>query len=215
MDQIESVEYNGFEISNGHVDHGWKKVVYPKRNRKQKPADQTATNGGKNAANGDNVFRSLEEQAEDRRRRILAAKMAVSDSDEDESRSKRRSNGYGFDDSEDEIAASMDREGDRPRLSPKHSGTIWTTYQLTPQWRVGGGVNFRSPQSPADVTAPAWEAPGFGTVDLMAEYAINQMFTLKGNITNVGDKLYGESLYRGHYVPGAGRLVQLSLIAKF
>ncbi|CAN6934798.1 unnamed protein product, partial [Brassica oleracea] len=110
MDQIESVEYNGFEISNGHVDHGWKKVVYPKRNRKQKPADQTATNGGKNAANGDNVFRSLEEQAEDRRRRILAAKMAVSDSDEDESRSKRRSNGYGFDDSEDEIAARKEAE---------------------------------------------------------------------------------------------------------
>ena len=110
MDQIESAEYNGFEISNGHVDHGWKKVVYPKRNRKQKPADQTATNGGKNAANGDNVFRSLEEQAEDRRRRILAAKMAVSDSDEDESRSKRRSNGYGFDDSEDEIAATKEEE---------------------------------------------------------------------------------------------------------
>jgi catecholate siderophore receptor len=107
------------------------------------------------------------------------------------------------------------REGDRPGLSPRHSGTIWTTYQVTPQWRVGGGINFRSSQSPADVTAPAWEAPGFGTVDLMAEYAINQTFTLKGNITNVGDKLYGESLYRGHYIPGAGRLYQMSLIAKF
>ncbi|KAJ0241181.1 hypothetical protein HA466_0216270 [Hirschfeldia incana] len=114
MDQIESVEYNGVEISNGHVDHGWKKVVYPKRNRKQKPvADLTATNGGKNAANGgDNVFRSLEEQAEDRRKRILAAKMAVTDSDDDESRSKRRSNGYddeGYSD-DDEMAAARKEE---------------------------------------------------------------------------------------------------------
>ncbi|CAH8308496.1 unnamed protein product [Eruca vesicaria subsp. sativa] len=113
MDPIESVEYNDFEISNGnsHVDHGWKKVVYPKRNRKQKPADLTATNG-KNAANGDNVFRSLEEQAEDRRKRILAAKMAGSDVEDVEFRSKRRSNGYGdegydFDDSGDEIAVTM------------------------------------------------------------------------------------------------------------
>ncbi|KAG7589687.1 Transmembrane protein 214 [Arabidopsis suecica] len=120
MDPIESVEYNGFETSNGnsHVDHGWKKVVYPKRHRKQKPADQATANGGKTVAQngtvangGDNVFRSLEEQAEDRRRRILAAKMAAVDSDDDGVvRSKRRSNGYGddgydFDGSDDEIAA--------------------------------------------------------------------------------------------------------------
>ncbi|HSI54932.1 MAG TPA: TonB-dependent siderophore receptor [Ramlibacter sp.] len=107
------------------------------------------------------------------------------------------------------------RVGDRPGLSPKHSGTVWTTYQLTPQWRVGGGLNFRSPQSPADVTAPAWEAPGFVTGDLMAEYTINQQFVVKANLSNVTDKLYGESLYRGHYVPGAGRLLQVALTAKF
>ncbi len=107
------------------------------------------------------------------------------------------------------------REGDRPGLSPRHSGTVWSTYQFTPQLRLGAGVNFRSKQSPADVTAPAWEAPGYATFDLMGEYTFNETFTLKGNITNVGDKLYANALYRGHYIPGAGRLYQLSLIAKF
>ena len=107
------------------------------------------------------------------------------------------------------------RVGDRPGLSPRHSGTVWTTYQLTPKWRVGGGINFRSRQAPADVTAPAWEAPGFATVDLMAEYLINDQFSIKGNISNLGDKYYAEALYRGHYVPGAGRLVQLSLSTRF
>ncbi len=107
------------------------------------------------------------------------------------------------------------RVGDRPGLSPRHSGTVWTTYQLTPQWRVGGGVNFRSRQAPADVTAPAWEAPSFVTADLMAEYAINQQFTVKANLSNATNKLYAESLYRGHYVPGAGRLLQVALTAKF
>ncbi|MGE0497447.1 MAG: TonB-dependent receptor [Ramlibacter sp.] len=107
------------------------------------------------------------------------------------------------------------REGDRPGLSPKHSGTVWSTYQLTPQWRVGGGLNFRSAQSPADVTAPAWEAPAFVTADLMAEYTINQQFVVKANLTNATNKLYGESLYRGHYVPGAGRVLQVALTAKF
>ncbi|NML46048.1 TonB-dependent siderophore receptor [Ramlibacter sp. G-1-2-2] len=107
------------------------------------------------------------------------------------------------------------RVGDRPGLSPRHSGTVWTTYQLTPQWRVGGGVNFRSKQSPADTTPPAWNAPGFGTVDLLAEYTINDRYSIRGNVTNVGNKYYADSLYRGHYVPGAGRLVQLTLTARF
>jgi catecholate siderophore receptor len=107
------------------------------------------------------------------------------------------------------------RVGDRPGLSPRHSGTVWTTYQLTPQWRVGGGINFRSRQAPADTTAPTWEAPGFATVDLMAEYTLNDRYSIRANVSNVGNKYYGESLYRGHYVPGAGRLVQVSLAARF
>ena len=53
------------------------------------------------------------------------------------------------------------------------------------------------------------------TADLMAEYTINNQFSVKDNLSNVADKLYGESLYRGHYVPGAGRLLQVALSAKF
>lgn len=107
------------------------------------------------------------------------------------------------------------RLGDRPGLSPKHSGTVWTTYQVTPQWRVGGGLNFRSTQAPADVTAPAWEAPGFVTGDLMAEYSFNDRYSVKANLSNITNKLYAESLYRGHYIPGAGRQLQVALSAKF
>ncbi len=65
------------------------------------------------------------------------------------------------------------------------------------------------------MTAPAWEAPGYATFDVMAEYTFNPTFTLKANVSNVGDKLYANSLYRGHYIPGAGRLYQMALIAKF
>jgi catecholate siderophore receptor len=119
-----------------------------------------------------------------------------------------------------DVAASTantvgNRAGDRPGLSPVHSGTVWSTYQVNPRLRVGGGVNFRSAQSPADTTAPSWEAPGFATVDLMAEYAINDRWTMKANLNNAGNVLYADSLYRGHYVPGAGRVWLLSLNAKF
>ena len=40
-------------------------------------------------------------------------------------------------------------------------------------------------QAPADVTAPSWEAPGFVTADLMAEYTINQQFVVKANLSNL------------------------------
>ena len=107
------------------------------------------------------------------------------------------------------------RVGDRPGLSPKHSGTVWSTYQITSKLRVGAGLNFRSRQAPADVTAPAWEAPGFVTADLMAEYAFNDTYKIKANVNNVANKLYADGLYRGHYIPGAGRIFQLSLAMNF
>ncbi|MES2633974.1 MAG: TonB-dependent receptor [Pseudomonadota bacterium] len=119
----------------------------------------------------------------------------------------------------DEAASTVttvgNRVGDRPGLSPRHSGTVWTTYQITPQWRVGGGINFRSSQAAADVTAPAWEAPGFMTGELMTEYTFNDIWKLKANLSNVANKLYGESLYRGHYIPGAGRQLQVALTGRF
>ncbi len=113
------------------------------------------------------------------------------------------------------VTTAGNRVGDRPGLTPRHSGTVWTTYQLTPLLRVGAGLNFRSKQAPADVTAPAWEAPGFVTADLMAEYRLDDTFTIKANLTNLTDKLYGDALYRGHYIPGAGRQLQVGVSARF
>ena len=88
------------------------------------------------------------------------------------------------------------------------SGTIWSTYQLTPQWRVGGGINFRSSQTPN--RNPGFEVPGYFTGDLMAEFRVNDQFTLKANLTNVTNRLYADQLYSGHYIPGAGRVFQLT-----
>jgi catecholate siderophore receptor len=105
-----------------------------------------------------------------------------------------------------------ERPGDRPALTPRHSGTVWSTYQLTPQWRVGGGLNARSGQAP---TRSAFSAPRFITGDLMAEYQFNDDLLMKLNISNVANKLYADQLYPGHYIPGAGRLVQLTASYKF
>jgi catecholate siderophore receptor len=116
------------------------------------------------------------------------------------------------------VTGGGSRKGDRPGLTPRHSGTVWNTYKFTPQWRAGVGLNFRSKQAPADITNPAngiYNAPGFATLDLMAEYAFNRVYAVKANVTNVANKVYADQVYRGFYVPGAGRLIQVTLSAKF
>lgn len=104
-------------------------------------------------------------------------------------------------------------QGTRPSLTPEHSGTVWNTYQITSQWRVGLGVNFRGEQTP--IRNPGWTVDSYVTADLMAEYRINDRFTVKGNVSNITNKLYADALYSGHYIPGAGRTVQMTLNAKF
>lgn len=114
----------------------------------------------------------------------------------------------------DKGVAGSEGQGTRPSLTPEHSGTVWTTYQVTPKLRVGGGLNMRSSQTP--IRNPGWAVPSFVTGDLMAEYAVvpNQLL-VKFNLSNVTNKLYADALYSGHYIPGAGRLMQLTASYKF
>jgi catecholate siderophore receptor len=103
--------------------------------------------------------------------------------------------------------------GSRPSLTPRVSATLWNTYQINGQWRVGAGLNHRGAQTPN--RNPGWEAPAFTTADVMAEYRYDEQFTFKGNVSNLTNKRYADQLYSGHYVPGAGRLVQVTGSYKF
>jgi catecholate siderophore receptor len=101
--------------------------------------------------------------------------------------------------------------GSRPAMTPRHSGTVWTTYRLSPTWRVGGGLTARGATRPY---LTDFYAPKFVTGDLMAEYTAGEL-AIKLNVTNVADKLYADQLYRGHYIPGKARTVQLTTSVKF
>ncbi|MCW8166579.1 TonB-dependent siderophore receptor [Verminephrobacter aporrectodeae subsp. tuberculatae] len=110
-------------------------------------------------------------------------------------------------------ATGSEGQGTRPSLTPRHSGTVWTTYQISPAWRAGGGLNFRSAQTPN--RNPGWSAPGYVTADLMTEYRISERYTVRANLSNLTNKLYVDSIYPGHYIPGAGRMLQIAASMKF
>jgi catecholate siderophore receptor len=104
--------------------------------------------------------------------------------------------------------------GTRSAMTPRHSGTIWTTYQISPALRFGGGLNARSSQTP-NRNPVGIVAPAFVTGDLLAEYTLSDAIAFKLNASNVTNKLYADALYTGHYIPGAGRSIQLTMTARF
>ena len=102
--------------------------------------------------------------------------------------------------------------GSRPSLTPRYSGTLWSTYQISYPVRVGAGLNFRGEQTPN--RNPGWVVPGYETLDLMAEYRFSERYVLKGNINNATNVRYADQLYSGHYIPGAARTIQVTLSIK-
>ena len=111
-------------------------------------------------------------------------------------------------------APGAEGQGTRPSMTPRHSGTVFTTYKITPQIRVGGGVTARSGYQPN--RNPGFYVPKFATLSLLAEYELlKDKLTLRANVNNVTDKLYAETVYTGHYVPGKGRTFALTGSYKF
>ncbi|CAJ1938881.1 unnamed protein product [Sphenostylis stenocarpa] len=98
---LESAHTESNGVSHG-ADHGWQKVTYAKKQRKKTNnsanGSDTRANSNKLVPNGtlsssDGVFRSLELQSEDRRRKILEARKAADaayDDDDGPVRSKQR-----------------------------------------------------------------------------------------------------------------------------
>ena len=105
-------------------------------------------------------------------------------------------------------------EGQRPSLTPRHSGSLFTTYQATDALRLGGGLNARSPQTPNRNPAGI-VARGFVTYDIFGEYAFSDTLALKLNVVNVTNKFYADSLYTAHYIAGQPRTVYATLTARF
>ena len=57
----------------------------------------------------------------------------------------------------DEGVAGSEGQGTRPSNTPYHSGSLWNTYQINQQWRLGAGINFRGRQTP--IRNPAGRCP--------------------------------------------------------
>jgi catecholate siderophore receptor len=124
-------------------------------------------------------------------------------------------------------------EGKRPRNTPKATFNLWTTYKLTSNWKVGGGVEAKgerygyNPQNQAVQTSAAGGVfsdgsfhpntlPGYARIDAMLAYEA-QKWAVRLNVKNLLDKTYYDSLYdNGAFsVPGNRRQAIVTTEFKF
>jgi catecholate siderophore receptor len=104
--------------------------------------------------------------------------------------------------------------GPRVGLTPRHSGSIWLSYQANAEWRIAGGINGASRNYPLTVQG-ANSAPGYAVADAMIEYKINPDLFAQLNVTNIRNRLYGDQLYPAFAITGAPRTVLFTLAKRF
>ena len=97
--------------------------------------------------------------------------------------------------------------------TPMQTGNLWTTYDVTEQWTIGGGGNWLGHRY-GDLAQQA-NIPGYVVWNAMASYRINDDFKIQVNLNNIFDKYYYDAAYytsasENHVIPGPGRTVLLT-----
>ena len=109
--------------------------------------------------------------------------------------------------------ASNSRDDGIFLLMPKHSANLWTTYQVTPELTIGGGVNAMS-----GITSSAgMHAGGYATFDAMAAYRFTPKLKLQVNADNISNRRYyarvgGTNTFN---IPGSERSLTANLRYSF
>ena len=117
--------------------------------------------------------------------------------------------------------------GRRARNTPRYTFNLWSTYNLSAAWKIGGGVEVKGDRqgfNPSGAGAvPTLNggyypntAPAYERYDAMVTYE-QKTWALRLNIKNLFDKVYFDSLYDngGFTVPGTRRTVIMTAQLKF
>lgn len=123
--------------------------------------------------------------------------------------------------------ANPEYAGKRARNTPRYTFNLWTTYQLTNRFTIGGGVEAKGDRqavNPSGAGAvPTLDgvyhpntAPAYTRWDAMASYEHGK-WAVRLNVKNLFDKLYYDSVYEngGLTVPGTRRSAVLTTEYKF
>ena len=104
-------------------------------------------------------------------------------------------------------------KGKRAVNVPENSGVVWTNYNITPQWEVGGGVFMASSRFTDAVNEAA--LPGYVRLDASVAYHPTKYLDIQANAFNLLDKVYYESGQTNSALPGVPLSGQLTVRVKY
>lgn len=121
--------------------------------------------------------------------------------------------GYTYMDSKVVSSRTASEVGRPLANTPRHSASIWNTYELPLNIDIGAGVQYVDARFNSTTTPR--RAPSYWLADAMAAYRVNQAVTLRLNAYNLFNKKYIDRVGGGHFIPGAGRAATVTTEVKF
>jgi catecholate siderophore receptor len=95
---------------------------------------------------------------------------------------------------------------------PKHSGVAWTSYRLTDNWEVGGGVFYATDRFTDSVNEVV--LPGYARLDAVLAYH-QPHYDVQLNVFNLTDTVYYESGQTRSALPGVPLSAQATFTLKY
>lgn len=121
--------------------------------------------------------------------------------------------GYSYLQSEIVKTSNLAELGRALPSTPHNNFNLWTSYAITPDLTIGGGVQYQD-DAFANTTNTSY-VPSFWRFDAMAAYKVTKNSTLQLNVYNIGDAMYYAQYYAGHAVPASGRFASLTYRIRF
>jgi catecholate siderophore receptor len=113
-----------------------------------------------------------------------------------------------------ESVASPANVGNWTAQTPENSFSLFTTYDITPKWTIGGGAYFVDARF--NNSSNSSIVPSFWRFDAVAIYRVTDDLSLQLNVYNLADTTnYESAAGAGWAVPGPGRYATLSARMRF
>ena len=105
-------------------------------------------------------------------------------------------------------------DGNQMKFIAKQSATLWTTYKVSPQFTLGGGVSYLGERYVDD--ANTYKLPSHVRYDAMARYEVNKQLALQLNVNNISDTEIYDASHVGLFANvGAGRSYMLTATYRY
>jgi len=107
-----------------------------------------------------------------------------------------------------DVVTGIPVEGKEIPNVARHTATLWTTWDITDQWQVGGGAFYSSRRFANNINTI--EVPWYARGDVTVAYRPVKSFELRANIINVSDERYTDGVHPSHAIPGTARTYLLT-----